>query len=80
MPTAEPRVVRFTDHARVKADLLGIARADIEDAVLSGHRNRVGNTGSADWLTAAGALVVAYNHPSSGDDVVALVVTIWRRV
>jgi hypothetical protein len=76
---AEPRIVRWSDHALVKADLLGFARADVEHAVLDGHRRRIRNPGAADWLAHAGGLVVAYNHPDAGDEVAALIVTLWRR-
>jgi hypothetical protein len=43
-------LVVWTDHALAKTELLRIARADVEDAVLNGHRNRSRNTGAADWL------------------------------
>ena len=46
--------------------------------MLEGHRQRTRNTGSADWLTTAGRLAVAYNHPHEGDELVALIVTLWR--
>src|SRR4051812_35699136 len=35
-----PSIVRFTDHAIVKADLLGYARTDVAQAVLDGHQDR----------------------------------------
>jgi hypothetical protein len=59
-------VVEWTEHALVKAQILGIARADVEDTVLARHRHRSRNTRAADWLVAFGRLVVAYNHPASG--------------
>jgi hypothetical protein len=77
MPAA-PQVVEWTDHALVKAQLLGIARADVEDAILTRHRHRSRNTRAADWLVVSGRLVVAYNYPAQ-DDLTALVVTLWRR-
>jgi hypothetical protein len=49
MPDA-PRIVAWTDHALAKAQLLGITRIDVEDAVLEGHSSRSKNTGAADWL------------------------------
>jgi hypothetical protein len=73
-----PRLVAWTDHALVKAQLLGVARADIEDAVLSGHGQRKLNTGAADWLIVAGRVAIAYNHPVD-DELTALVVTVWRQ-
>lgn len=78
MPGPAPRIVHFTDHALAKAQLLGIARSDIEAAVLERHGQRTRNTGSADWLTTAGRLAVAYNYPHEGDQLVALIVTLWR--
>jgi hypothetical protein len=47
-------------------------------AVLEGHRQRRRNTRAADWLIVAGRLAIAYNHPDGDDDLVALVVTLWR--
>jgi hypothetical protein len=79
MASAEPRIVRWSEHALVKAQLLGAARSDVEDAVLRGHARRNQNTGAADWLITAGRLAVAYNHPDGDDDLAALVVTLWRR-
>lgn len=74
-----PKLIRWTDHALVKADLLGFTHADVEAAVLEGHSTRRANTGAADWLVEAGRFVVAYNHPDGDDDLAALVVTLWRR-
>jgi hypothetical protein len=75
---SEPRIVSWTDQAVVKANVLGIARADIEDAVMTRHRERSRNTGAADWLVVSGRIVIAYNHPA-GDELTALVVTVWRQ-
>jgi hypothetical protein len=55
MVESEPRIVRFTDHALAKAELLGIARTDVELAVLKRHRERKRNTRAADWLIVARA-------------------------
>lgn len=74
-----PRIVVWTDHALVKAQILGIARADVEDSILEGHERRARNPGAADWLLRVGRLAIAYSHPSDGDDLAARVVTIWRR-
>ncbi len=73
-----PRIVEWTDHALAKAQLLSIARADVEEAVLRGHERRSRNTGAADWLVVSGRLAVAYNYPAH-DELTALVVTLWRR-
>jgi len=78
-PAAAPRVVRWTDHALVKAELLGVARADVETAVLARHESRRRNPRAADWLVEVGSLTIAYNQRDEGDDLAALVVTLWRR-
>jgi hypothetical protein len=79
VPPAEPRIVRWSDHALAKAELLGLPRADVEAAVLDRHHSRKANTGAADWLVEAGVLAVAYNHPDGDDEIAAFVVTLWRR-
>ena len=70
--------VLWTDYAPAKAQLLGTARMDVENALLAGHEGRTRNTRAADWLVRAGRLPIAYNHPS-GDELTALVVTLWRQ-
>jgi hypothetical protein len=55
------------------------ARADVEEALLSGHPAGRSNTGAADWLIVFGRVAVAYNHPDRGDQLSALIVTLWRR-
>jgi len=55
-------MVEWTDHALAKAQLLGISRADVEDAVLERHERRSRNTGTADWLVVSGRIAVAYNY------------------
>jgi hypothetical protein len=74
-----PRLVEWTDHAFVKAEMLGVTRTDVERAVLEGHPRRTHNTRAADWLVSEGRLTVAYNHPHREDALTALVVTLWRR-
>src|SRR4051794_8255428 len=44
-----PQSVRWTDHAYVKAGLLGATRADLEQAVVERHHERQVNTGAAQW-------------------------------
>lgn len=73
-----PRIVHLTDHALAKSQILGIARSELDAAVLEGHRERTRNSGSADWLITVGGLSVAYNHPSERDQLTALIVTLWR--
>jgi hypothetical protein len=73
-----PSRVNWTDHALTKAALLGLARADVEDAVLAAHRRRSRNPRSADWLVSVGPYVVAYNHPDRDDPEAARIVTVWR--
>jgi hypothetical protein len=77
MPDPEPRLVAWTDHALVKAELLGVPRTDIEEAVVAGHGARERNTGVADWIVTTRAFTIAYNFPA--DELTALVVTLWRR-
>lgn len=71
-------MVEWTDHALVKAQLLGLARTDVEDAVLTRHERRSRNTGAADWLVVSGGVAIAYKYPGD-DELTALVVTLWRR-
>lgn len=75
---SRPLRVRWTDHALVKADMLGVARSDVEDAVVHGHGERTRNPGAAQWRVRAGRLVIAYDHPDAGDETTARVVTLWR--
>ncbi len=79
MPAPEPHVVAWTDHALAKAHFLGIPRFDIEEALLACHGSRERNTGAADWLSKRGHLAIAYNFPTDADELVATIVTIWRR-
>jgi len=74
-----PRIVVWSDHALVKAQLLGIARTDLEEAILDGHAGRRRNDGAADWVLGSGRVAIAYNHPVDGDALTARVVTLWRR-
>jgi hypothetical protein len=78
VPPDSPTIVVWSDHALVKADMLGVARADVEDTVLNGHQRRTRNTRAADWLATSPGLAIAYNHPDSGDQTTARVVTLWR--
>lgn len=73
-----PGRVNWSDHALAKAELLGLARTDVEDAVRSGHGRRARNPRSADWLVRFGRHVVAYNHPDWEDPEAARIVTVWR--
>jgi len=73
-----PSRVNWTDHALTKAAVLGLARADVESAVLTGHRGRSRNPRSADWLVSFGPYVIAYNHPDRDDHEAARIVTVWR--
>ncbi len=73
-----PTRVDWSDHALTKAELLGLARADVEEAVLSAHGRRARNPKSADWLVIFGQYVIAYNHPDGDDLETARIVTVWR--
>ena len=79
MAKGRPRIAVWSEHALAKAELLGIPRAHVEDAVLSGYSRRIRNTGAADWLVEVGRLRVAYNHPDEADELIARIVTLWRR-
>jgi hypothetical protein len=74
-----PQRVRWTDHASTKADLLGAARADVEQAVIDGHRARRTNAGAAQWRISTGPWIILYDHPDGTDPTTARVVTLWRR-
>jgi hypothetical protein len=78
VPSA-PRRVRWTDHALDKAGLLGIARTDVERAVIDRHFARRRNARSADWRVTSGRLVIAYDHPDHDDASTARIVTLWRQ-
>ena len=73
-----PHRINWTQHALVKADLLGVSRSDIEDTVRDRHAMRTRNPRSADWQVKVGRIVVAQNHPDGDDSDAALVVTLWR--
>jgi hypothetical protein len=62
-----------------KAALLGIARTDVERAVVEHHHARRRNARSADWLLASGRLVIAYDHPDHDGPATARVITLWHR-
>jgi hypothetical protein len=79
MPPDDPVAVSWTLHALDKARQLGFARADVEAAVLNGHRKRRRNAGQAGWKVVTGRIVVVYEHPDGGDPMLARVVTVWRR-
>jgi hypothetical protein len=46
--TPAPTLVALTDHALVKAQQLGIASLDVDDAVLANHEKRTRNTRASD--------------------------------
>jgi hypothetical protein len=72
------RLVAWTEHALVKAQLLGVPRADVEEAVLSGHRQRRRNTGAAKPLVVSEDMAIAYDH-ATDEERTALVASLWRR-
>jgi hypothetical protein len=71
--------VSWTDHAYVKAGVLGAARADVERAVVEHHRDRRRNPGAAQWRLSVGPWVILYDHPDADDESTARIVTLWRR-
>jgi hypothetical protein len=77
--STDPVSVSWTLHTLDKARQLGFTRADIEAAVLVGHRKRRRNAGEAAWKVVSGGIVVVYEHPDGGDPLIARVVTVWRR-
>jgi hypothetical protein len=74
-----PVRVRWTDHAYVKAGLLGADRANIERAVIERHHERQVNPGPAQWRLMTGPWTILYNHPDGDDWTTARIVTLWRR-
>jgi len=78
MPTG-PQRVRWTDHAYVKANVLGAAREDVERAVIDRHPARQTNTGAAQWRLLSGPWIILYDHPDGDDQTTARIVTLWRR-
>ncbi len=78
MTKRRPSDVTWSEHALVKAHLLGYARSDVEELVLARHHHRMRNTGAADWVVRSGTLAVAYNFHGAGD-LTAHIVTLWRQ-
>lgn len=74
-----PTRVAWTDHALVKASVLGLARLDVERWIIEEHATRVRNAGNADWRVTHGRIVIVYNHPDGDDHAMARIVTVWRR-
>jgi hypothetical protein len=74
-----PQRVHWTDHASVKARVLGATLADTERAVVEHHDQHQRNPGAAQWRIATGQWVVLYNHPDGDDPTAARIVTLWRR-
>jgi len=77
--SGDPYLVRWTDHALVKAGMLGFPRADVEEALLQHHHARQRNQGAAGWRVTVGRIVIVYDHPDQGDPSTARLVTLWRR-
>jgi len=71
--------VNWTDHALVKAQLLGLVQSDVERALLENHEIRRRNPGPADWRVTVGRLVILYRYPDRGDASTACIVTLWRQ-
>lgn len=77
MTRADPSRVRFGRHAVDRCAQYARSPTDVADLVLTNHRRRKRNPGSADWLVFGVGLVVAYNWPDDDDRGVARVVTLW---
>jgi hypothetical protein len=73
--------IRFawTEHALVKAEMLGLSRLDSEQWIIDGHAVRTRNDGAGDWQVTVGRIVIVYNHPDDGELLCARIVTVWRR-
>ena len=71
-----PHLVRWTNHALVKAGMLGLPRADVEDALIQHHNARQRNEGAAAWRVAVGRLVIVYDYPDQDDPSTARIVTL----
>ncbi len=71
---ATPHAIRWTDHALAKAQSLGMARTDVEEAVLQHHAERQANSGAAGWIVKMRRIVVAYDHPDGDDPLIARVI------
>lgn len=74
-----PYIVRWTAHALVKVEVLGIDATQVERSVLEYDAVRRPNPGSAGWRVDAGRLVIVYEHPDGEDPSAARIVTLWRR-
>jgi hypothetical protein len=76
---AHPARVRWTDHAVVKAQVLGFAQSDVKRALLDNHERRRRNPGPADWRLTVGRLVIVDHYPDRGAALIACIVTLWRQ-
>ncbi len=74
-----PYLARWTAHALVKAEILGLGRAEVERALIEHHHVRRRNPGAAVWRVTVDRLVIVYNHPDQGEPSTARIVTLWRR-
>jgi hypothetical protein len=77
--SAQPARLIWTDHAVVKAQVLGFALNDVERALMDNHERRRRNRGPADWRLTVGRLVILYDYPDRGDASVARIITLWRQ-
>ena len=59
VPPRDPVIIRWTAHALVRAESLGIARSLVEDAVTAEHARRRKNPGAADWVLDVGRYTIA---------------------
>lgn len=72
----------WTEHAERRMGQRGLSKAQVEEAIRSGHESRQINRGDADWRvygtrSDGGRFAVIYDHPSLGDATVARVVSAW---
>jgi hypothetical protein len=78
MTEPAPRLVVWTDHALLKAQMLGFALTDVEEAWLGRQFHRAHKAAAADWLIRSGGLAVAYDY-AVDDELTALIVALWRQ-
>ncbi|HEY7960444.1 MAG TPA: hypothetical protein VID29_00850 [Solirubrobacteraceae bacterium] len=76
---ATPIFVNWTLHALEKAQQFGLARGDVEAALVGAHRARLRNAGEASWKVVAGRIAIVYEHPDGDDPLTARIITVWRR-
>jgi len=65
-------------HADERVSERGLSTAELANLVLTRHRWRRRNVGSADWIVRGHGMAAAYNWPDRGDRLTARIVTGWQ--